>query len=162
MPRTLDQTELLETFARTVHELYVRHTRVGYVLVLLLIPAGSMLDYFAYANDPEIFWRFFRARAICTLALLPLGVWAFRPSAWKWMRSLSTVLVLAPIVAMCWMVYITDRRGFDVLCGVEPGDPGHLRAASLHRDSGNCLLCHRDWSVHDGLPVQNRHWVVGR
>jgi two-component system sensor histidine kinase PhcS len=86
-------------------QIYVRHLVVGSYLVMLLMPAGVVLDYFVY---PAYLPYFFALR----MASAALGgcVWlALRTKLReKVPRYLSLVLALMPAFFICWMIYASE------------------------------------------------------
>lgn len=111
-------TELLGAYRQAMRELIYRRTRVGYLLVLVLMPAGAALDYFSLYGREEAFWPVLNARLVCTGALLvPYGLLLTamgRRQAWP----LSTILVVAPVFTMSWMIYITEGEASSYYAGL--------------------------------------------
>ncbi len=107
MSRVLESDDLQQAYRAVVHDLLLRRTRIGYVLVLVLVPIGGVLDYFIY-DQSGLFWPIFYVRLICTAVLVPSFVWTLSASGSRYIRILNSALVLAPVFAMCWMIYLTD------------------------------------------------------
>ena len=97
--------EALRAFNDYERQIYVRHLEVGSYLVMILMPAGVVLDYFVY---PSKLRYFFTLRLASTF----LGgcVWlALRTRLReKVHRHLSLVLALMPAFFICWMIYASD------------------------------------------------------
>ncbi len=104
---TQENNNLAQAYGRVVRDLLLRRTQVGYVLVLVLMPTGAALDWFV-CEQPRVFWSILYARILCDLALAPLFVLVFLPWGRRHTGLLSGALVLAPVAAMCWMVYELD------------------------------------------------------
>lgn len=86
-------------------DLRVRSTKVGCVLALILVPAGSTLDYFVY---PQLFWSFFQYRLLCDLVLLPIFFLMFTDMGRRFVRPLSGMWALTPMLMICWMIYVSE------------------------------------------------------
>jgi two-component system sensor histidine kinase PhcS len=86
-------------------QIYLRHLEVGSYLVMLLMPAGVVLDYFVY---PAKLGYFFTLR----LAAMIFGgcVWLVLHTRLreKIHRYLSLVLALIPALFICWMIWASD------------------------------------------------------
>ena len=96
--------------AFTTYELQerVRNTKIGCFLVVTLMPAGTVLDYFVY---PENLWVFLQLRLWC--ALIAAFTWGFlytdrgkRSGQWS-----GIVLPLLPVIFIAKMIATTD--GFE-------------------------------------------------
>ncbi len=105
MLNSADDKLLWEAYQETDRDLRVRSTKAGCILALILMPAGSSLDYFVY---PELFWLIFRARIVCDLVLLPIFALLFTKLGRKYVRVLSALWVLSPMITICWMVYASE------------------------------------------------------
>jgi signal transduction histidine kinase len=107
VPKTEDQNgrEAWQTYSDYERQITFRHLRVGCLLVVALMPAGIVLDYFVY---PDKLAYFFTLRLVCSL--LELGVWAMLWSGWgqKLHRGLALVVALLPAFFISWMIYATE------------------------------------------------------
>jgi len=84
---------------------YLRNLEVGSYLVMALMPAGVVLDYFVY---PQKIAFFFTLRLFA--ALLAVLIWLILQT---WLRNkisryLSLALALNPAFFICWMIYDTE------------------------------------------------------
>lgn len=86
-------------------DLRIRQTQIGALLALILVPAGSSLEYFIY---PEYLKDFFLIRIACDLVLLPIYLILFKPIARKFVRWLSALWAITPTVAISIMIYLAD------------------------------------------------------
>lgn len=96
---------LLEAYQNANRELRIRHAKVGCVLALVLVPAGSSLDYFVY---PELLWPIFQIRLLCDLALLPIFALLYTSFGRRHVWTLGTLWALLPTFAICWMIYASE------------------------------------------------------
>lgn len=112
-----DNDELQTAYEQEVHDLLYRRTRIGYVLVLILVPAGGVLDYFVYA-DSGLLWPILYARAICTGFLIPLFALTLSAVGPHHARILNIALVVAPVFAMCWMIHVTTGAASSYYAGL--------------------------------------------
>ena len=86
-------------------ELRIRHAKVGCVLALILMPAGSTLDAVVY---PELVWPIFQARLWTNLFIAVVLCLLLSRFAARYVRLIGSVWVFAPAVAISWMIYVTE------------------------------------------------------
>src|SRR5438477_11348440 len=94
--------ELAEAYRQFDHELRVRHSKVGYMLTLTLVPACLSLDYFVY---PQILWPLFKSRLICDALALPCLLLLFTRFGRRHMTLLGNAWLALPMLSICWMIY---------------------------------------------------------
>jgi signal transduction histidine kinase len=107
--------EALKVYADYEHQITIRHLKFGCYLVMLLMPAGVVLDYYVY---PEKLVYFLILRLLCT-GLTGL-IWALllRPLNKKVDRLLSLTIALLPAGFICWMIYATDGANSSYYVGL--------------------------------------------
>ena len=98
-------TRLHDAYQAHDRALRLRQAKVGYVLSLLLVPAGVTLDRFVY---PGLTWPLFQARLWCDLALLPFFILAFTRIGTRFIYLIDKPCALIPTLSICWMVYMTE------------------------------------------------------
>ena len=83
-------------------EVTARHLRVGCWLIVFLMPAGVVLDYFVY---PERLWFFLLLRLTCSA--LGLTGWALYRTRQVLQRpqNLGLFLAMLPAFFISWMIY---------------------------------------------------------
>ncbi len=107
MSKTKDQTqaEVLQTYADYERQITHRHLVIGCYLVMLLMPAGVVLDYYVYRPRTLFFFglRLFSA-------VLALGILAFLRTdlSRRMQQFLSVVIALIPATFICWMICATE------------------------------------------------------
>lgn len=99
------RAEALRAYADYESHLTGRHLAVGCYLVMALMPAGVILDYFVY---PDHVGHFLILRLVCSL--LAFMVWAFLrvPASQKFHHWLGLYVALLPVFFICWMIYKTE------------------------------------------------------
>jgi signal transduction histidine kinase len=98
---------ILEAFKGYEEKQRFTNTKVGCFLVITLMPAGSLLDYFVY---PERLGTFFVLRLLCSLcAGLILGSLYTRAGR-KHIQKLGIIVPLLPVIFIAGMIAI--REGF--------------------------------------------------
>ena len=97
--------QLSEAYREFDHALRIRQTRIGYILALLLMPAGISLDYFVY---PQLFWKVLGIRIVCDIALLPCFLLLCTPWGKRHAKLLDKPCVMFPTFAICWMIYVSE------------------------------------------------------
>ena len=100
-----DNKELENDYREFDTDLRIRQTRIGALLALILVPAGSSLEYFIY---PEYLGDFFMIRIACDLVLLPVYLILFKPVARYFVKWLSAIWALTPTIAISMMIYLAD------------------------------------------------------
>lgn len=75
--------------------------KVGCLLVLTLLPAGALVDYFVY---PDYFRTFLLIRIGFALTTLPLLYLFNRPAGVKYYSMLSLMVAVIPALAICTMI----------------------------------------------------------
>ena len=83
----------------------LRHLDIGCWLIMILMPAGAVLDYFVYRKH---FAFFLVLRLVC--AACGAAVWLILRTRLKekFDRLLCLVVGLTPAFFMCWMIYATE------------------------------------------------------
>ncbi|MBC2604943.1 ATP-binding protein [Pelagicoccus albus] len=83
----------------------VANSRIGTLLIVLLMPFGALLDYFVY---PESFWFFLLLRVGCSLIAL-LCWWVLKgPIGRKFYRAFGLFIFALPSVFIALMIYYTE------------------------------------------------------
>ena len=113
--KILHNHEALKAYADYERRIYVRHLEVGSYLVMALMPAGVVLDYYVY---PAQLGYFFKLR----MASVLLGglVWLALQTRLRGKvdRVLSLVLALIPAYFICWMIHVTEGVGSTYYAGL--------------------------------------------
>jgi len=104
-----NSAQALRAYADYESQITKWHLEVGCFLVMALMPAGIILDYFVY---PAKVGYFLKLRLLCVL--LAFGLWGFLRSCsgQKLHRLLGLALGLSiamlPTFFICWMIYATE------------------------------------------------------
>jgi len=105
----------MQAYSDYERRIYVRHLEVGSYLVMVLMPAGVVLDYFVYREHLLYF-------SILRLASAALGgcVWLVLRTKLrdKIHRYLSLELALMPAFFICWMIYASDGAASTYYAGL--------------------------------------------
>ncbi|HMP83126.1 MAG TPA: ATP-binding protein [Verrucomicrobiota bacterium] len=97
--------EALQAYADYESQITIRHLRFGCYLVMLLMPAGFLLDYFVYPDKVVPFLQLrFLASLLGAVILLLLRFEASQ----RFHRELSLVIALIPAFFICVMIYATE------------------------------------------------------
>lgn len=96
---------MAEAYRGANRELRVRQSIVGCVLALVLVPAGSSLDWFVY---PDLFWRIFEIRMVCDVGIGAILALHFTALGRRHIRPLGIAWVLFPAIAINWMIAISE------------------------------------------------------
>jgi signal transduction histidine kinase len=100
---TLNTPEFRAAFLANEREERLKTGKVGSILVLLLMPAGIVLDYFVYPRNLALFlaWRLacsVLAGLLCFLHTIPIGQ--------KHYKTLGLLIALLPAAFMAGMIYV--------------------------------------------------------
>ena len=81
----------------------ISNTKVGCALVVFLMPAGSLLDYFVY--EPRL-WSFLQLRLICSALAAIIWAFLFTGLGQRSGRWLGVIVPLLPVVFIAWMIRV--------------------------------------------------------
>jgi signal transduction histidine kinase len=103
--RSKTQAEILQTYADYERQITIRHLEIGCYLVMVLMPAGVLLDHYVY---PDKIAFFLRLRLFSSV--MAMGVWGLLRTeiSKKFHWLLSLVIALIPAFFICWMIYATE------------------------------------------------------
>ena len=99
-------TEIIQrAFKETEAQRRIGNTRVGCVLVMLLMPAGIPMDFFVY---PDHFRLFFQLRLWS--AIIAMSIWVIMHTAWGRRRStlFGWIIPLVPVFFITWMIVVSE------------------------------------------------------
>jgi len=100
-----NELELLAAYKDEERGRRLNHSIVGVVLAIILVPLGSTLDFFVY---PELLWQVFGVRILCAAAMTPILLILLTKRARRYVSLLTAIWAMCPVVAMLWMIYISE------------------------------------------------------
>src|ERR1017187_4225561 len=100
-----DQEEITTAFAKYDRAVSGSDVKVGCLLGVLLMPAGTLLDYFVYRAGVL---EFLRLRLLCSLLIAIFWAVVVTPLGHKHPRFLGVLLAMFPTAFMSWMIYAKD------------------------------------------------------
>ncbi|MGH2349410.1 MAG: hypothetical protein ACRDFT_08105, partial [bacterium] len=103
----VDPGQMLRAFRAYAHQQRIANTRVGCILVITLMPAGSLLDYFVYRDQ---LWPFFYLRLAAAAAAGIILAFLHSELGKRSARWLGVVVPLIPVVSIAGM--IAAKEGF--------------------------------------------------
>ncbi len=101
---TTDAT-LIEAFKAYEERERIGNTKVGCALVVTLMPAGTMLDYFVYRDEV---WPFLAIRLLCSAFAGLIWLYLFTEIGRKRSRWLGVIVPLLPVVFIAEMIVVKD------------------------------------------------------
>lgn len=104
---SIDESALLEAFRQEEAQRRVVNTRVGCALVVFLMPAGSLLDWYVY---PDELWPFLGLRLISSVLAAIIWGFLYTNLGQRSARWLGVIVPLLPVVFIALM--IARREGF--------------------------------------------------
>lgn len=106
--------EALKAYEDYERNTNLRHLDIGCWLIMILMPAGAVLDYFVYPREAPFFLVL---RLVC--AACGLIVWLLlRTRVRKFDRVLCLVVGLTPAFFMCWMIYAKEGANSTYYAGL--------------------------------------------
>jgi two-component system, sensor histidine kinase PhcS len=110
-----DNAEALQAYRDYERQIYVKHLEIGCYLVMVLMPAGVVLDLIVY---PGMVPFFFKLRLVC--AVFAGGIWLVlrTPLRQRIHRFLSLIIALLPSFFICWMIHATGDIGSPYYAGL--------------------------------------------
>lgn len=96
-------------FIETEAQKRLGNTKVGCALVVFLMPAGSLVDWFVF--DHKFFWPFLQLRLICSAIAAVIWAFLFTAQGKRGIRWLSAVVPLLPAAFLAVMIERTDGFG---------------------------------------------------
>jgi signal transduction histidine kinase len=97
--------EIRKAFLDYDRERRIRLTKIGCIIVLLLMPAGSSLDISLY---PAMVLPFLKIRLFVSLLSVVTWLLLTLKSTRKYYIWWGLLLPLMPVVSICWMIYATE------------------------------------------------------
>lgn len=96
-------------------QLRLRHARVGCVLALILMPAGTTLDWFVY---PDLLVPILKVRWLTDLFIAGVMITLAYPWGQRHLRVLGSAWALSCAVAISWMIYISEGANSPYYAGL--------------------------------------------
>ncbi|MDB6016198.1 MAG: Integral rane sensor hybrid histidine kinase [Pedosphaera sp.] len=97
--------EVVQAFRAYEERERIANTKVGCALVVTLMPAGSLLDYFVY---PDKLWPFFIIRLLCSASAAVIWFFLYSELGRKSSKWLGVVVPLLPVVFIAGMIMVKD------------------------------------------------------
>src|SRR5918995_6771533 len=99
------QADFEEAFFANERQERIKSGKVASALVIVLMPAGVILDFFVY---PERVADFLQLRLLCSV--LGAGLWALHntPFGVRYYRFLGIPIALLPAFFISWMIFTTE------------------------------------------------------
>jgi signal transduction histidine kinase len=101
------EPDIRQAFERYEAQARISNTKVGCALVVFLMPAGSLLDYFVY---PDKIWQFFGLRLLCSAVAGVIWLLLFTEVGQRSGRLMGLIVPLLPVVFIAGM--IAAKEGF--------------------------------------------------
>lgn len=99
------EARIREAFSRADLDMRMRQSKIGSVLMLILVPAGISLDYFVY---PEHLPDFTLMRLLCDALIAVILALHFVPLGKRIIRLLTVSWLMAAVVMIAYMIYLTE------------------------------------------------------
>jgi signal transduction histidine kinase len=99
--------EILKEFRAYEAQERIVNTKVGCLLVVSLMPAGSLLDYFVY---PDKLWPFFEIRILCSASAGIIWGFLYTELGRRCSKGLGVIVPMLPAVFIAGMIAV--KEGF--------------------------------------------------
>jgi two-component system, sensor histidine kinase PhcS len=107
--------EILAAYRQRDEDVSMRKARLACLFGIVMVPGFWLLDYFKY---PEFQCEFLWVRLGCA-CLLVLALWGFGTSVGRhFHRAQGTIVLLLPVICICWMIYRTEGPGSPYYAGL--------------------------------------------
>jgi len=110
-----DAATVADAFAAEDRRRRVKHSKIGCVLALVLMPAGVTLDWMVY---PEHLWPLLTSRILCDVAVLVVLGLLFTQFGARHIRVLGVAWALLPGAAISWMIFYTEGAASPYYAGL--------------------------------------------
>jgi two-component system sensor histidine kinase PhcS len=97
--------EIKKAFVEYDRKAILNNVIVGCLLGAVLMPVGTLLDYFVC---PEKVYYFLKLRLLCSLLIIFFGGLVITPMGRKHPRKLGVLLAICPAFFISWMIYATQ------------------------------------------------------
>lgn len=87
--------------------LRVKRSAIGCILSIILVPAGSFLDWFFY---PDFFSEFVILRWICSLSILIILALHYTDIGKRNIKYLNFIWITLLQILLCWIIFVTDKH----------------------------------------------------
>ena len=115
MKNNLLNDEALSAYADYERQIYIKHLEIGCYLVMFLMPAGVILDWFVYH---QLVVTFLELRLICA-GLAALFLLSLRTSLKQNAhQALSLAIAVLPSFFICLMIYFSGDVGSPYYAGL--------------------------------------------
>jgi signal transduction histidine kinase len=103
----LNQSDVQKAFAEYDRQNRISNSKLGAVLAIFMMPAGSMLDYFVYGQKhPELLWKFFGLRLLCSFLVGVVLALFWTNFGKKYYRVLGMTWYMLPAFFIAWMIFV--------------------------------------------------------
>ena len=103
--RAIVESPVLEAFRLSEAQQRITHTKVGCALVVTLMPAGSLLDYFVYRHQVL---PFFGLRLLAAALAALIWIFLLTETGRKSGKWLGVVVPLLPVIFIAWMIAVEE------------------------------------------------------
>lgn len=107
--------EIQKAFAEHDRKIILTNVIVGCLLGSVLMPVGTLLDYYVY---PEKVFYFLRLRLLCSLLIAFFWMVVITPFGRKHPRKLGVLLAIFPAFFISWMIYSTEGSNSPYYAGL--------------------------------------------
>jgi len=107
--------EISKAFAEYDRQVILNNVIVGCLIGIVLMPLGTLLDYFVYR--PDVIY-FLKLRLLCSLLIGAFWLVVITPFGRRHPRALGVLLAFFPAFFMSWMIYATEGASSPYYAGL--------------------------------------------
>ncbi|HYG24847.1 MAG TPA: ATP-binding protein [Verrucomicrobiae bacterium] len=100
-----NSAEIRRAFAEYDRQVIIQNVKVGCALGFILMPAGTLLDFFVYRTELP---QFLVLRLACSLLIAVFWMVVLSPFGHRHPRMLGVLLAMFPSAFISWMIYVKD------------------------------------------------------
>ncbi|MEX1033229.1 MAG: ATP-binding protein [Cellvibrionaceae bacterium] len=104
-----------EAFRKADFDMRLRQSRIGCILLLVLVPAGITLDYFVY---PERLLEFALIRLFSDVLLAAVLVLHYVPIGRRHIGFLTQTWLMTAVIMIAYMIYVTEGEASTYYAGI--------------------------------------------
>jgi signal transduction histidine kinase len=110
--------ELQTSFQRYDQQITINNIQLGCLLGMLLMPAGVILDFFTYSDQPDVIWKFFQLRILCSVLIGAFWIFVRSDVGKARYRTLGIILALLPAFFISLMIGRKDGAASHYYAGL--------------------------------------------
>lgn len=101
----MNQTEVQKAFSEYDRQVRISNSKLGAILAIIMMPAGSSLDWYVYPDRKDLIWEFLMLRLLCSFLVGIVLALFLTPFGKKHYRVLGMTWYMLPAFFIALMIY---------------------------------------------------------